>query len=87
MALTQPITLIDNFDEAIPFDSSYIKISSISGNKDGITILIDIFKDKGGRLLERREFYFTPLLNEENFIKQAYEHLKALSEFSASVDC
>ncbi len=34
-----------------------------------------------------QDHYFAPELDRENFIKQAYEHLKTLPEFEGAEDC
>lgn len=63
---------------------SYIKVSSVSGNKDlcSIEVEFDITKAK-----IYKNYCFTPLLDGENFIKQSYQYLKTLDEFKDAEDC
>jgi hypothetical protein len=37
--------------------------------------------------VKKESYQFTPNMNSDNFIKQAYLHLKSLPEFADAVDC
>ena len=65
--------------------NSYIKISNINGNKNNIEFIISYFN--GDIQIGTDKFNFTPFLDGDNFIKQAYLHLKSLPEFADAVDC
>lgn len=86
------VNLIDNEDtiEKPMLCESYIKISHIEGNKNGINLIVNIYSDNTKNfLLETKKIEFTPDLDEnsENFIKQGYLYLKSLEEYSKAKDC
>lgn len=87
MALTKSIVLKDNFGDDKQFVDSYIKVDSLSGNKKEMCIAIGIYREKDGQKISNQQAAFSPNLNGKNFIAQAYEHLKTLSEFSDATDC
>jgi hypothetical protein len=87
MALQKTIVLKSNFNTDVAFNSAYIKVDSLVGNKNQMRINLTIQDKKDGSVLNTNMYFFKPLLNEQNFIAQAYEHLKTLSEFADSVDC
>ena len=43
--------------------------------------------DKDGELVDTRSMSFVPVLDGDNFIRQAYFHLKTLPEFAGATDC
>lgn len=63
------------------------KVINITGTKDAIMFRIQVIDESSGVELAQREFVFHPDMDGPNFIKQAYEHLKTLPEFSGAVDC
>lgn len=87
MALTKDIVLKDNFGDDKQFVNSYIKVDSLSGNKEEMCIAVGIYREKDGQKISNQQVVFLPNLNGKNFITQAYEHLKTLSEFSGATDC
>ena len=87
MALTKPITLVNNFQEFSIFEDAYLKVTSFSGSKETVSFALSIFKKKDGVLLQKQEYLFAMDLEGSNPIKQAYEYLKTLPEFSDAVDC
>lgn len=87
MALTKTSTLVNNFQEFSIFEDAYLKVTSFSGSKETISFALGIFKEKGGVLLQKQEYLFAMDLEGSNPIKQAYEYLKTLHEFSDAVDC
>jgi hypothetical protein len=68
---------------------AYVKVLDVIGNKEMINFSLGFFDNKNGNLLYDKNFEFMPSLgeNDPNFIKQAYEYLKAFPEFSEAVDC
>lgn len=64
---------------------SYIRISNLNGDKNNIQFNASYLNDNVE--FGSKTFNFTPVLNGDNFIKQAYLHLKSLSEFADAVDC
>ena len=87
MALTKRIELKNNFGELSFFPNCYIKVATVSGNKDSISCCVNFQKDKDEQFLDSRSFTFTPSMSGGNFIAQAYAHLKTLPEFAGATDC
>lgn len=87
MALSQPMQLTDNFQRLISFDSVYIKVSTVTGNKESMTAAIEYKDGANGPILETKNIRFPVNLDGQNSIKQAYEYLKTLPEFANSIDC
>lgn len=75
--------------EKVIIKNAYYKIKQVEGNKTKINIEIGIYEQKGGKLLETRQYQYQPDVsdNSENFLKQGYEFLKTLQEYSDSSDC
>jgi hypothetical protein len=65
--------------------NSYIKVSNVNGDKNNIEFIVSYLNDDVQ--IGFKKFNFTPTLEGENFIKQAYLHLKTLPEFADAVDC
>lgn len=84
MALEKNITLKNNFSEDSFFENAYIQVAEISGTKKLINALVFIKKQDRVNVLDQRTVSFVPSVsnNSYNFIKQAYEHLKTMDEFS-----
>jgi hypothetical protein len=76
-----------NFDGALIAKDAYWKIDKFSGNKLQCRISVGAYTQQNGTLLGSKEYYFVPVMDENNFIKQAYQHLKTLPEFEGSMDC
>jgi len=87
MALEKTLTLIDNFNEPVVFRNAYIRVESITGNKSKLDAIVSTYKKVNDLKLATGWYSFTPVLNQTNFISQAYEHLKTLPEFAGAVDC
>jgi hypothetical protein len=87
MALTQSLTLTNNFEEESFFADSYLRVNKVTAVKGLSTIELGYYKNSGGPLLITRYFTFTLDLDGPNPIKQAYLHLKSLPEFADAVDC
>jgi len=73
------------FEGKLIAKDAYWKIENIAGNKNQMSI--EIYANVDGKQIERIVSSFTPSLDGSNFIKQAYEHLKTLPEFSGATDC
>jgi hypothetical protein len=68
--------------------TSYIRVSNITGNKNEIVASVIFHKDDAtGESFKAGNYKFAPDMNGDNFIRQAYKHLKTLPEFSSAVDC
>lgn len=87
MALQKTITLTDNFDIDVVITDCYMKVSEIKGNKNVIAFNVD-YLNSSGTVIKRKRFTMTPSVsaNSDNFIAQAYQHLKSLSEFNDAQD-
>lgn len=66
--------------------NAYMKVSSLSGNKNRITFSLAFFNGEDGEQVTEQKFTFEPSMDGDNFIKQAYLHLKSLPEFSDAGD-
>ena len=87
MAISKTIQAVDNFNETIPFENAYIKIDSVSGGKELMSCFISAYKQSDRSKIHSYHSQFVPVLDGDNFIKQAYKHIKTLPEFVNAVDC
>jgi len=88
MAFKKTITLRDSFDEMRDIPDVYIKVNAVSGGKDQMVIDVVFFKSGAeGKRLKNAGYIFKPEIEGDNFIKQAYKHLKSLPEFAGATDC
>lgn len=86
MALSKTLTkTVRGFDGEVVANDVYFKVSSISGDKYTLSFLVTGVSD--GVQVHSTNYVFEPELDGDNFIKQAYEHLKTLPEFADAVDC
>jgi hypothetical protein len=65
-------------------DIFYIKVESVKGSKSTVNCSVSF---KGEKVELVKIFVFEPKMNNENFIAQAYNHLKTLPEFAGAIDC
>jgi hypothetical protein len=75
------------------FSDSYALIYKLSGSKELLYIQLHWYIDQEARLNKKqpvgiKSFTFSPSVDadSENFIKQGYEYLKTLPEFSDAID-
>ena len=87
MALKKQVILKSNFNDDVAFNNAYIKIENVNGNKTSMRFEVYIYKEKNGFVVDRKSYAFVPTLEGNNFIAQAYEHLKTLPEFEGAADC
>jgi hypothetical protein len=67
---------------------AYVQIAHVAGTKNEITANAVFRKDNAdGEIFQAGAYTFKPNMNNGNFIKQAYEHLKTLPEFAGAADC
>jgi len=64
----------------------YAKVIAVIGGKDNLSATVNFNADN---VSFNKSYDFTPSVvdNSSNFIKQAYEYLKTLPEFSGATDC
>lgn len=83
------------FNGSLIAENAYWKITLIHGNKEKIDLTITGYSKKpnnsdgmldGSRVLIEKYYSFIPDLNGDNFIAQAYQHLKTLPEFANALD-
>ncbi|MFP7480187.1 hypothetical protein [Terribacillus saccharophilus] len=77
------------YGKLLTFNTAYIQISNIVGNKDKIELQVSVYSDQDkAYLLEQLNYSFTPSLEEDsaNFIKQGYEYLKTRDEYLGAAD-
>lgn len=85
MALQKTIT-IDFKGTSVDFADAYLKVGMIEGDKNMVRFDLLVYRAANGRVVERRKYNFAPDMNGDNFIAQAYQHLKTLSEYSGATD-
>jgi len=87
MAIQKTINLIDNFGVSVEFKDAYIKVDRIDANKICGTAYIYIFHGTSKKELKRDIQEFNVDLSGSNFIRQAYEHIKTLPDYTDAIDC
>jgi hypothetical protein len=65
----------------------YLKVAEFSGDKTGIGFSLAFKATAEANALKHERFNFVPNLDGQNFIAQAYTHLKTLPEFAGAQDC
>jgi hypothetical protein len=65
-------------------DSLYVKVEEVTASKRSANAEVSF---AGEKAVYRKRYSFTPKIDDSNFIKQAYEHLKTLEEFAGCEDC
>lgn len=63
--------------------NAYIKVDRVTSTKDVASALVSFSENE---IVGQKEYTFAPDMNGENFIKQAYEHIKTLPEFAGAAD-
>jgi hypothetical protein len=88
MALSKQIEFRPvGFSAAVTVQNAYCKVTKVTGDKSYIECQISVFENKEQFApLYSNTYMFVPNL-EDNFIKQAYQHLKTLEEFAGAIDC
>jgi len=76
---------IENGVQKVSF-SAYVKVISISGNKNQITANVN-FKSETQQFYRQYEVPISVEAEAKNFIAQVYVHLKTLPEFAGCEDC
>lgn len=87
MALTKTYEAVTNLGTQAFFPNAYIKIAKIIGDKTTLEAHVDFYTEQHGFFIKTEYSRFSPVLEGDNFIKQAYQFLKTLPEFSDAVDC
>jgi hypothetical protein len=87
VAFTKSFEAITNFGTKALFPDTYIRVQIITGNKESLESSINFYTKRDGQLIKTEYVNFVPKLDGDNFIKQAYLHLKTLPEFADAIDC
>lgn len=67
---------------------AHCRVIAISGGKAGMSIACERrLRDVSGEVIDVVHEHFIPSLDGDNFIRQAYMHLKSLPEFHGAADC
>lgn len=75
--------------KGLTINSAYLKIDSLSGNKNSMDINLGVYANKdSNESLEQRFYNFAPSVADTapNTFKQGYEYLKTLDEYKDAVD-
>ena len=88
MALLQSITkTLPGFSGELKSHPLYWKVDRVEANKNNAVAIFNAYDKKDGDAVDGKRIRFDIDLNGENFIKQAYQHIKTLPEFSNAEDC
>jgi hypothetical protein len=80
-------TFVETGDATFKTPVLYIKVDSVSGDKSQISANVSYTDKAKNKVIIEKSFTFTPDMSGDNFISQAYDHLKGLPEFADSKDC
>lgn len=64
--------------------NAYIKVENVAASKNSAQATVS-FTDNGKAI--KKGYAFSPNMDGENFIKQAYLHIKTLPELAGAEDC
>lgn len=88
MALKKTLDLINNFGTTSALPDCYIAVIGVTGDKQKVVADLGIYSSsQRDRLYKQQQIEFVPDMAGGNFIAQAYEAAKTLSEFSGAEDC
>lgn len=99
MALTKTIKVIGDgyitsngvsypiIDISATYSDCYIKVATVGTSKTEGQAVVVFSTEASGSILFERNFLFQFDLDGPNPIKQAYEYIKTLPEFSDATDC
>lgn len=77
----------------INLEEAYVKIENTNGNSEQQQVIIFIYANESARIskknpVDQKDYTFQCSVEEgaPNFIKQGYDYLKTLPEFTAAID-
>jgi len=85
-SFTDRTELTADLTHTITVPNAYIKVETVSGDKATATATVTWYISENGDEIKTDTYDFIPSMDGANFIQQAYEHLKTLSEFSGATD-
>jgi hypothetical protein len=71
----------------IAVNNGYLKVTEFSGDKTGVGFSLAFKASAATDAINYKQYNFVPNLDGQNFIAQAYTHLKTLPEFAGATDC
>ena len=71
----------------IAVENCYCRVSTVQGGKTTLTAEVSFHASSEHQAFYGKAVGFVPDMDGDNFIKQAYQYLKTLPEFSDAVDC
>lgn len=76
------------YGKDILIEDCYMKITNINGSKDKITLEVTIYSNDKIYQIDTQSYTFVPDVSDSstNFIKQGYDYLKTLDEYSGCID-
>lgn len=87
MALKKQISLVDNFGILVDIGISYIRVEKVDASKTKAFASVSFNNEDAEKNFITQLYEFQPNLNGQNFIAQAYVHLKTMPEFAGATDC
>lgn len=83
-----------NLYNGLVSDQAYIRVDTVSGNKDNIVADIKVYvsqqaSEENIPFIDQKFIDFTPNVTEDslNYHRQAYEYMKTLPEYAEAADC
>jgi hypothetical protein len=86
------LKIISDSHKGIPVSNIYVRIDKVEGNKESLQFVTGYYAMEGNVIFptpyKTNEFGIKPSVLEgsQNFIKQGYEYLKTIPEFSEATD-
>lgn len=81
------IKTLPGFSGELRSEPLYWKVDRVESTKNSASAIFNAYNKKDGSVVDGTVVKFSPDLNGDNFIKQAYEHIKTLPEFANAKDC
>jgi hypothetical protein len=78
-----------HFDGFLEISNAYCRVESVNASKTKAQFNVSFSKEQDGEFvnIDQQSYFFIPKLDGQNFIAQAYAHLKTLPEFEGATDC
>jgi hypothetical protein len=78
---------LDYTYNGIAVKNCYCRVSTVQGGKTMLTAEVSFHASSEHQAFYSKAVGFVPDMDGDNFIKQTYQYLKTLPEFSGAVDC
>ena len=70
----------------VTISECYIRVAFVKGKKK-LDVGVDLCANEKSQPFSTMMISFEPAMDGQNFIQQAYDYLKTLTDFSGAVDC